>query len=103
MSEPKPGAFSAWQVLHGRHEIMRGLKAGGMGAVYECIRFKTQNRRVLEAMLPQIVADAGLRSRFEFEPRVTADIESDHLSASTSSRPSTPRSMTHASQVGDRT
>lgn len=50
-----------------------------MGAVYECIHLKTRKRRALKVMLPQILADAGMRDRFELEARVTADIESEHI------------------------
>ncbi len=79
MPEPTPGALSAGQVFHGRYEIVRCLRAGGMGAVYECIHLKTRKRRALKVMLPQVLADAGMRNRFELEARVTADIESEHI------------------------
>src|SRR6185312_9899853 len=79
MSEPTPGALSAGQIFHGRYEIVRCLKVGGMGAVYECIHRKTRKHRALKVMLPQILADAGMRERFELEARVTADIESEHI------------------------
>ena len=79
MSEPTPGALSAGQIFHGRYEIVRCLKAGGMGAVYECIHLKTRKHRALKVMLPQILADASMRDRFELEARVTADIESEHI------------------------
>ncbi len=79
MSEPQPGALSAGQIFHGRYEIVRCLKAGGMGAVYECIHLKTRKHRALKVMLPQILADASMRDRSELEARVTADIESEHI------------------------
>ncbi len=50
-----------------------------MGAVYECIHLKTRKRRALKVMLPEIVASASMRERFELEARVTADIESEHI------------------------
>ena len=73
------GALVAGQVFHGRYEIVRCLKAGGMGAVYECIHLKTRKRRALKVMLPEMVVDASMRERFELEARVTADIESEHI------------------------
>ncbi len=79
MSEPSPGALSAGQIFHGRYEIVRCLKTGGMGAVYECIHLKTRKHRALKVMLPQILADTAMRDRFELEARVTADIESEHI------------------------
>jgi serine/threonine-protein kinase len=79
MPEPTPGALAAGQVFHGRYEIVRCLRAGGMGAVYECIHLKTRKHRALKVMLPQILADAAMRDRFELEARVTADIESEHI------------------------
>jgi eukaryotic-like serine/threonine-protein kinase len=79
MSEPTHGALSPGQIFHGRYEIVRCLKAGGMGAVYECVHRQTRKRRALKVMLPQLLADADLRGRFELEARVTADIESEHI------------------------
>jgi serine/threonine-protein kinase len=75
MSDPlAPGA-----IFQERYEIVRCLKAGGMGTVYECIHIKTRKRRALKVMLPHVLADAGMRERFELEARVTAEIESDHI------------------------
>jgi serine/threonine-protein kinase len=79
MSEPSPGALSPGQIFHGRYEIVRCLRAGGMGAVYECIHLKTRKRRALKVMLPQILANSAMRDRFELEARVTAEIESEHI------------------------
>src|SRR3954471_3489427 len=79
MSEPTPGALSPGQIFHGRYEIVRCLNVGGMGAVYECIHLKTRKHRALKVMLPQILADPGMRDRFELEARVTAEIESEHI------------------------
>ena len=79
MSVPTSGTLPAGQIFHGRYEIVRCLKAGGMGAVYECIHLKTRKRRALKVMLPQVLTVAGMRDRFELEARVTADIESEHI------------------------
>ncbi len=79
MPEPSSGALAAGQIFHGRYEIVRCLKAGGMGAVYECIHLGTRKHRALKVMLPQIVAQAEMRARFELEARVTADVESEHI------------------------
>jgi serine/threonine-protein kinase len=79
MLESTPEQLSVGQIFHDRYEIVRRLKAGGMGAVYECIHLKTCKHRALKVMLPQIISQAGMRDRFELEARVTAGIESDHI------------------------
>ncbi len=50
-----------------------------MGAVYEAIHLETRRRRALKVMLPSIVANADMRSRFKLEATVAADIESEHI------------------------
>jgi serine/threonine-protein kinase len=79
MVDPTSSALPAGTVFNGRYEIGRCLKAGGMGAVYEAVHLQTRKRRALKVMLPQIVGSPELRSRFELEARVTADIESEHI------------------------
>ncbi len=74
-----PGSLSNGQIFHNRYEVVRCLKIGGMGAVYECIHLKTRKRCALKVMLPQILAGAGMRERFELEARVTAEVESEHI------------------------
>lgn len=69
-----PGAL-----FRARYRIVRLIKAGGQGAVYE-VKDETTNRpRALKVMLPSLVDDPDMRARFELEARVTGDIESDHL------------------------
>ena len=72
-------SLAAGQIFHGRYQIVRCLKSGGMGAVYECIHLKTRKHRALKVMLPEIVTSESMRERFELEARVTADIESEHI------------------------
>jgi serine/threonine protein kinase len=50
-----------------------------MGAVYVVEQVSTGKQRALKLMLPQLVADAALRRRFEQEARVGALIESEHV------------------------
>jgi serine/threonine-protein kinase len=66
-------------IFHGRYEIVRCLKAGGMGAVYEVTDSGTRRRRALKTMLPALVADPDMRARFHLEATVAADIESEHI------------------------
>jgi tRNA A-37 threonylcarbamoyl transferase component Bud32 len=59
--------------------ILRPLGEGGMGAIYAVEQISTGKHRALKLMLPQLVADAALRKRFEQEARVGALIESEHV------------------------
>lgn len=69
-----PGAL-----FHRRYRVVRRIKAGNMGAVYEVTDEKTRSRRALKVMLPDLVEHPDLRSRFELEAQVTGDIESEHI------------------------
>jgi serine/threonine-protein kinase len=73
------GALAVGHRFHGRYEIVRCLKAGGMGAVYEVLDEKTRRRRALKVMLPTSIQDADLRARFGLEATITASVESDHI------------------------
>jgi serine/threonine protein kinase len=77
--EHNPAALPEGAVFHGRYQIVRCIKAGGMGAVYECIHLTTRKRRALKVILPRIIAAPGMRERFELEARITAEIESEHI------------------------
>ncbi|AUX42337.1 uncharacterized protein SOCE26_037670 [Sorangium cellulosum] len=70
----QPGAL-----FHRRYRVVRRIKAGNMGAIYEVADDKTRSRRALKVMLPDLVEHPDLRSRFELEAQVTGDIESEHL------------------------
>ncbi len=69
-----PGA-----TVRGRYEVVRRLKVGGMGAVYEVLDRETHRRRAMKTLLPSFVADADLRARFQLEVRVAANVESEHI------------------------
>lgn len=66
-------------IFHRRYQVVRCINAGSMGAVYEVLDQTTDTARALKVMLPNIVEDADLRSRFEREAKVTGAIESDHI------------------------
>src|SRR5688572_6034005 len=78
MNAPAAG-LSTGGTFNGRYEIVRCIRAGGMGAVYEVVDKKTRRRRALKVMLPSIVSDADFRARFQREATITADIESEHI------------------------
>lgn len=66
-------------LFQGRYQVIRCIKSGGMGSVYEVLDQKTASRRALKVMLPQLLSNEALRARFELEARITGAIESDHL------------------------
>jgi hypothetical protein len=66
-------------LFQGRYEVGRYLGSGGMGAVYEVVHLTTRRRHALKLMLPRLVADPGMRARFELEARVTSRVASEHL------------------------
>ncbi len=66
-------------VFGGRWEIVRCIRAGGMGAVYEVVHRETRARSALKVMLPDLMTSSELRERFRQEAMVTATIESDHV------------------------
>src|SRR5215218_8382902 len=79
MADPTVAALTANALFHGRYRVVRCIKAGSMGAVYEVLDTATESRRALKVMLPSIVEDADMRVRFEREAKVTGGIESDHI------------------------
>ncbi|MDI1430814.1 protein kinase domain-containing protein [Polyangium sorediatum] len=66
-------------LFHGRYRVLRCIKAGGMGAVYEVADEATRRRRALKVMLPGTIEDPVLRERFSQEATITGGIESDHI------------------------
>ena len=79
MSDQESVALTVGAVFHGRYEIVRCIKAGGMGAVYEVIHLETRRRRALKVMLRTLVTDPELRARFKLEATVAADVDSEHI------------------------
>ncbi len=65
--------------FHGRYRVVRPIKAGGMGAVYEVVDTRSDRHRALKVLLPALVQDQNLRAKFEAEAKITSAIESEHL------------------------
>lgn len=63
----------------GDFRVIEPLSQGGMGAIYVVEQVSTGKHRALKLMLPQLVADASLRKRFEQEARVGSLIDSEHV------------------------
>jgi serine/threonine protein kinase len=66
-------------LFHERYRIVRGIKAGAMGAVHEARDERTNSPCALKTMLPGILDDDTARTRFEQEAKITGDIRSDHI------------------------
>jgi len=66
-------------IFQGRYRVLRCLKAGAMGAVYEAVDERTRSARALKVMLPHLAQDPDLRVRFAQEARIVGEIESDHI------------------------
>ena len=71
--------FAPGQVFARRYAIVRLIKAGGMGAVYEATHLQTRRRVAVKVMRPEIVADPTERARFVQEAQVATLIESAHV------------------------
>jgi serine/threonine-protein kinase len=79
MTSDLQGPLRPGERFHDRYRVIRALRAGGMGAVYEVVDERTDGHRALKVMLPSLFGDADLRARFEREAKVTSAVESDHL------------------------
>ena len=79
MSEIARDPLRSGVTFHDRYEIVRVLKAGGMGTVYEVLDRVTHRSRALKTMHPELLADAGLRERFSLEATVAAEVDSEHI------------------------
>jgi serine/threonine-protein kinase len=63
----------------GRYQIARCIAQGGMAAVYEAVHVKTQRRRALKVMLPDILRGEDLQDRFRQAACITANIASNYI------------------------
>ena len=75
----RPALFAPGTMFYDRYRVIRPIKSGGMGTVYEVVDDKTSSRRALKVMLPNLVTSEQGRRRFELEARATGAIESDHI------------------------
>jgi serine/threonine protein kinase len=75
---PRDGAalveFGVWTegtVIRGKYRILRKIGQGGMGAVYEALHLRFNERRALKVMSPEVVSDPEFVKRFEREAILT--------------------------------
>ncbi|MEZ4437680.1 MAG: serine/threonine-protein kinase [Polyangiaceae bacterium] len=71
--------LEAGEVFAGRYQVIRCLKSGGMGSVYEVLDQKTDRLRALKVMLPELAGDPDLQKRFLDEASVVGRVHSDHI------------------------
>jgi serine/threonine-protein kinase len=79
MADPNAPVLTAGSRFLGRYEVVRAIKSGAMGTIYEVIHLETKRRRALKVMLPSVVSNPELRARFKLEATIVADIESEHI------------------------
>jgi serine/threonine protein kinase/hemoglobin-like flavoprotein/class 3 adenylate cyclase len=72
-------AVQSGMVLGSEFEVVRLLRHGGMGSVYEARQRTTGATRALKVMRASLSSDSKFRARFEQEARVGARIASDHV------------------------
>jgi len=74
-----PLALAPGTVFAGDFRIVRELRKGSRGAVYEVKQLSTGYRRALKLMLPELARDKKWHERFQQEARISAKIDSDHV------------------------
>jgi len=79
VTDPIPEALQPRATFHERYEIVRVLKSGGMGTVYEVLDRKLGSQLALKTMHPNLARDAELRARFRFEALAANRVKSEHV------------------------
>ncbi len=74
-----PSALEPDSIFAKDFKVVRGLRLGGMGAVYIVTQLSTGKQRALKLLASQLVNNAEMRERFVREARAAAQIESDHV------------------------
>ena len=69
-------SLQAGEVFAGRYRVVRLVKAGGMGAVYEVRHVANDKRWALKVMHSQLARDPAARKLFEREAKIDGLIES---------------------------
>jgi serine/threonine protein kinase len=79
VEEARQAVLSAGDVFHGKYEVRRCLKVGGMAVVYEVVHRVTRRPSALKILFPEVLSERGMRDRFAIEARIPAEIEGDHI------------------------
>ena len=72
-------ALQPGELFAARYRVVRCLKQGGMGSVFQVIDERTDRLRALKVMQSQIATDPEMRLRFEKEASIVGRVRSDHL------------------------
>jgi serine/threonine-protein kinase len=70
---------SVGDILLGKYRVDRVLGVGGMGAVVAAHHLKLDQTVAIKVLLPDVLEDEEVVSRFEREARASARIKSDHI------------------------
>ncbi|MDI3286090.1 serine/threonine-protein kinase [Polyangium sp. 15x6] len=107
MGAPSVVFLPTGTLFHERYRVLRGIKAGAMGAVHEARDERTHGLCALKVMLPGVLEDAVLRERFAQEARITGELRSDHVVRvtdagidQTTSMPFLVMELLHGEEVG---
>ena len=76
MSSWAPPQLQPGQIFAGKYSVVRLVKAGGMGAVYEVRHTGNDKRWALKLMHPELAQSADARERFTREAKIDGLIES---------------------------
>ncbi len=77
---PGQQAFAEGEVLLGQFKIVRHIKSGGMGQVYEATDLLLpKSRLALKTVLPSIAQDASVLARFKEEVTLARQVKGAHI------------------------
>jgi eukaryotic-like serine/threonine-protein kinase len=74
---------SRGDVIAGKYAIVRVLGEGGMGVVFEATHVRLQQRVAVKMLLPEMVAEEVIVTRFEREARAAAQLRGRHVASVT--------------------
>lgn len=69
----------ALQLVARKYQLVRMVRAGGMGAVYEAINVDTRGRCALKLLRPEVADNEDFKERFFREARACSVVSSDHI------------------------
>ncbi|HKO48195.1 MAG TPA: serine/threonine-protein kinase [Polyangiaceae bacterium] len=67
------------QLVARKYQLVRLVRAGGMGAVYEAINVDTRGRCALKLLRPEVADNDDFKERFFREARACSVVSSDHI------------------------
>ena len=69
----------ALQLVARKYQLVRLVRAGGMGAVYEAVNVDTRGRCALKLLRPEVADNEDFKERFFREARACSVVSSDHI------------------------